>query len=80
MISTSKGTFARGVHPEEWKELSAEAAIEVLPAPKEVRVALLQHIQPDFAESHFLRETVWPHSGAPLLAERQKAPVLRTTA
>ncbi len=44
MITTSKGTFARGVHPAEWKELAAEAAIEVLPTPKEVRVPLLQHL------------------------------------
>ncbi len=44
MIATSKATFARGVHPAECKHLAAEAAIEVLPAPREVRVPLLQHL------------------------------------
>jgi len=39
-----KATFARGVHPPERKEFAAEAAIEVLPAPEQVRVALLQHL------------------------------------
>ena len=38
------GTFARGIHPEEAKELSAEVAIEVLPAPVELMVPVLQHI------------------------------------
>ncbi len=38
-----KGSFARGVHPKEGKALAEGAAIEVLPAPAEVRIALLQH-------------------------------------
>ena len=38
------GTFARGVHPADRKELAADAAIEVLPNPKEVRIPLLQHL------------------------------------
>ena len=37
-------TFARGIHPREWKHLAAEVAIEVLPPPKEVRIPLLQHL------------------------------------
>ena len=41
---SGKATFARGVHPPDRKELAAEAAIEVLPIPKEVRVPLLQHL------------------------------------
>lgn len=41
---TRKGTFARGVHPAECKQLAEEAPIEVLPTPKQVRIALLQHL------------------------------------
>ncbi len=37
-------TFARGVHPHEYKELAESAAIEVLPTPAQVRIALLQHL------------------------------------
>ena len=37
------GTFARGVHPDGRKALSAGAAVEVLPTPKSVLVPLLQH-------------------------------------
>jgi electron transport complex protein RnfC len=43
-LAEGKGTFARGVHPEEAKELAADAAIEVLPVPKELRLPLLQHL------------------------------------
>jgi electron transport complex protein RnfC len=43
-IAMGKGTFDRGVHPEENKELAADAAIEVLPVPKELRLPLLQHL------------------------------------
>ena len=39
-----KRSFGGGVHPPERKHLSAEAAIEVLPAPKQVRIPLLQHL------------------------------------
>ena len=39
-----KATFARGVHPADCKQLAAEAAVEVLPAPSEVRIALQQHL------------------------------------
>ena len=38
-----RGSFARGVHPPEAKELAAECKIEVVPAPSQVVVALLQH-------------------------------------
>ena len=38
------GTFDRGVHPEEAKELSEKAAIEVLPHPPQLNVPVLQHI------------------------------------
>jgi len=38
------GTFARGIHPHDWKELAAEAAIEILAAPAEVTIPLVQHI------------------------------------
>ena len=39
-----RGTFARGVHPPEGKHFAEEAAIEVLPTPKEVKIPLVQHI------------------------------------
>lgn len=38
------GTFARGIHPEEGKELAENAAIEVLPTPGVLNVPVLQHI------------------------------------
>lgn len=38
-----KGTFARGVHPPERKELAASAEIEVLPVPAEPVIPLHQH-------------------------------------
>lgn len=41
---TGKGTFAHGVHPPQRKGLAADAAIEVLPTPAQVRIALLQHL------------------------------------
>ena len=41
---TQKSTFPAGIHPHEGKELAEHAAIEVLPTPKEVRIALLQHL------------------------------------
>ena len=37
------GTFAGGVHPPERKEATRDLPIEVLPTPKIVRIALLQH-------------------------------------
>jgi electron transport complex protein RnfC len=39
-----KGTFPRGIHPLEGKQLAEDAAIEVLPTPPEVQIALLQHL------------------------------------
>jgi len=42
--SLRKGTFARGLHLPDRKELSADLPIEVLPAPPEVRIAMLQHL------------------------------------
>lgn len=38
-----KGSFARGVHPPDSKWLSADQKIEVVPAPSEVIIPLLQH-------------------------------------
>lgn len=38
------GTFPRGIHPLEGKQLAEDAAIEVMPTPAEVRIALLQHL------------------------------------
>jgi electron transport complex protein RnfC len=40
---SGKGTFARGIHPKEQKELACGKAIEVMPTPKLVRIALQQH-------------------------------------
>jgi len=39
-----RGSFARGIHPDDRKRLSAGAAIEVLPTPSGVLIALHQHI------------------------------------
>lgn len=39
-----RGTFAHGVHPPDCKNLSADAAIEVLPVPAAVKIPLLQHV------------------------------------
>ncbi|MFH1568376.1 MAG: electron transport complex subunit RsxC [Gemmatimonadota bacterium] len=36
-------SFARGIHPPERKAFAADVAIEVVPAPKQVTIALLQH-------------------------------------
>jgi len=46
LMSEARGTatFSRGVHPREKKELTENAPIEVLPAPGEVRIPLLQHL------------------------------------
>jgi len=38
------GTFPRGIHPPYQKNISANAAIEVLPTPKQVLLSLLQNI------------------------------------
>jgi len=37
-----RGSFARGIHPPERKEISADAAIEVVPSPQRVVLPLLQ--------------------------------------
>ena len=37
------GTFRRGVHPAGSKSLSADSAVEVLPSPGKLLLALLQH-------------------------------------
>ena len=41
------GTFPHGIHPLEGKQLAEDVAIEVMPTPAEVRVALLQHLLDD---------------------------------
>jgi len=38
------GSFAHGVHPPQRKELSADAPIEIVPAPRKVILPLLQHV------------------------------------
>ena len=43
-LGQSKGSFSGGVHPPERKHPAAEAPIEVLPTPGQVRVPLLQHL------------------------------------
>ncbi len=43
-LAQRQRSFGGGVHPPERKHLSAEAAIEVLPTPKQVRIPLLQHL------------------------------------
>jgi electron transport complex protein RnfC len=42
-VLSGPATFARGIHPVEHKGLAEDAAIEVVPTPKEVLVPLLQH-------------------------------------
>lgn len=44
VATESKRTFASGIHPPGNKGLAADAAIEVLPAPKSVMIPLVQHI------------------------------------
>ncbi len=39
-----RGTFAHGVHPPQRKELSADAPIEIVPAPARVVLPLQQHV------------------------------------
>ena len=43
-VAVGPGTFPRGIHPDEAKELAADCAIEVLPTPKEIRLPVVQHI------------------------------------
>ncbi len=38
------GTFTRGVHPPQRKELAADAPIEIIPPPEKVILPLQQHI------------------------------------
>lgn len=44
LLAEGTGTFDRGIHPEEAKELAEDAAIEVLPLPAELNVPILQNI------------------------------------
>ncbi len=44
VASTGKGTFKHGVHPPERKQFSENAAIEIVPTPKEVILPLLQNV------------------------------------
>ncbi|MDQ7005831.1 MAG: electron transport complex subunit RsxC [Acidobacteriota bacterium] len=41
--AAGRGTFPRGIHPPECKQLSDKVQIEVLPTPKQVKIPLLQH-------------------------------------
>lgn len=43
-IARGPGSFARGIHPFEGKELAEESRIEVLPTPKQLWIPVLQHI------------------------------------
>ncbi len=53
-------TFPRGVHPAERKHLAAENSIEVLPTPREVRIALQQHLGAPCLPVHKPRTEVVP--------------------
>ncbi|MDO4583893.1 MAG: electron transport complex subunit RsxC [Planctomycetia bacterium] len=53
-----EGTFPRGVHPREGKEYSEHRGIEVLPAPKELRIPLVQHLGAPCQAVVKLRENV----------------------
>ena len=43
-VNRGRRTFARGVHPPERKQFSRDVPIEVLPAPKQVLLPLVQHL------------------------------------
>lgn len=43
-VHAHSGSFSRGIHPDDHKGLSADAAVEILPTPAEVAVPLLQHL------------------------------------
>jgi Na+-translocating ferredoxin:NAD+ oxidoreductase subunit C len=43
-VRPRQSTFPRGIHPDECKALSADRPIEPLPAPRAVRVPLVQHL------------------------------------
>ena len=53
-----KGTFDRGIHPPEKKELACDAAIEVLPTPAEVKIPFIQHIGAPAVPAVNMRDTV----------------------
>lgn len=44
MANENAVSFPRGIHPREGKEFSEKRSIEILPAPKELRISLSQHI------------------------------------
>ena len=44
MIISIKKTFKGGVHPEEYKELTANKSFEEIPAPEEISIPLSQHL------------------------------------
>lgn len=44
LAQRGKGSFPRGIHPDDAKDYSAAAAIEVLPPPARVEIPLLQHL------------------------------------
>jgi electron transport complex protein RnfC len=44
MIISIKNTFKGGVHPEEYKELTAHKSFEKIPTPEEVIIPLSQHL------------------------------------
>lgn len=44
IFGMARGSFAGGVHPPQRKHFAEQAAIEVLPTPRQVRVPLLQHL------------------------------------
>ena len=55
---TADGTFSHGLHPPERKGLAANAAIEVLPTPEKVQIALLQHLGAPCEATHKPRTEV----------------------
>jgi Na+-translocating ferredoxin:NAD+ oxidoreductase subunit C len=57
-VPAGYGGFARGIHPPERKHLAQDAAIEVLPTPDVVRIALLQHLGAPCAPTVKLRDSV----------------------
>lgn len=58
-IAQKLRTFKRGgIHPPEFKELTADKALEVLPAPKLVYIPLVQHIGAPCEPTVKLREQV----------------------
>ena len=69
---SGNASFPKGIHPPERKHFSADAAIEVVPTPKEVLIPLQQHIG---APSKPLVKAKQEVSYGDLIADNEDAPI-----